>query len=193
MFISISVISGLFGVYIINTFTDMFGEYVYDVTLEYLLRNFAASVIWGFAACGVFLLVLKSKQLSLVLVAGVIMAISPLFILWRPLISILPLVAYFAALWVTLLIESRKYSLNDYIFIIILISAVAVLMVWFITTSTAGFMNAMLWEMEAEDGLVDGLPRVVNSTIVRDMYFGGVHACYIVMDDYDNMVSQRCY
>lgn len=192
MFVIILLIMLSMGVFVLNEMTNMFGSYIYSVTIGYVLMYFAMPFVWILAVVGMFGLI-HGDQRYLVFMTLITFAVSPAFILWRPLISILPLISYFAAValvWFTRLYDD--FGFRNFIIPVFFI-LFAAFVVFYVSDTTNTFMNAMLWEMEADPGYIDVLPRSVNSTIVRDMYFGGQHVCHVIKDAYGNRVSERCY
>lgn len=84
--------------------------------------------------------IFNTNHLSLIFAVVFTLAISPLYALWRPVISILPFVAYFAALHIQKFFMLKRYR-NAFIFIVVLI-----LLCWFIY-ETKDQLAQMLWEM----------------------------------------------
>jgi len=179
-------------VYILDTFTVMFGDYIYVISLDYVFMYFVHPVFWIMAGISAIFL-LHTEQKQLVFMSFIVGVVSPAFVLWRPLISILPLVAYFSAIVLSKYTIVYNYPKFKNIILPILACLFIVLCVVFVSSNTTMFMNAMLWEMEAEPGILDVFPRSINSSIMRDMYFGGQHVCFVNENPNNNITLERCY
>jgi hypothetical protein len=157
-------------------FATMSGEYIYGVTLHDVIMEFVFLPVWFLFILGVFYVPKRILLQTFCFVA----ILSPLFVLWRPLISVLPIVAVYAAVGFRTMI--RRNSMLILLLVACLLYSYGMI---------GDFMSSMLWEMEAEPGIVDRLPRSLNSSYFRDLYFGGMHECEGSVDMYNNVV-ERC-
>jgi len=179
---SVVVLCGTFATMLaIQNFTNMFDEYFFKVDLAYVLDMFAPLAVWIILPFGMLVCYIGKDEGERFLI-GVTLAMaiaSPLFVLWRPLISLLPLVAYFVGKFIVGFLGSYDDFIWNNAIRPIFVIALMIGLGAFTSYVTNEFMGSMLWEMEAQEGISPELPRSLNSTIFRDMYFEGQHVCYI--------------
>jgi hypothetical protein len=170
---------------------EMFGDYIYEVDLSYVMNGFAMAPVWVLAFFGMALEHCHNKKRSLIYAVLATLLISPAFVLWRPIISVLPVISYFAAVgFISVLREA--YRKGGAFFTVLIVVIFSIYLVEYSMGTTRGFIKSMLWEMEAEPGLVDRLPRALNGTVFRDIYFGGDHSCVGELNTLTGEVTERC-
>jgi len=119
-------------------------DYPSSIPILYIFTVFASSLIWVFAGSYIveFWKSMDKTHRTLVLFSIFMIAASPLFALSRLVLSTLPFVSYFAAMFV----KNTKLVPNNTIRYI-LISAVIILLLMHFIAITNNKMAQMLWEM----------------------------------------------
>lgn len=176
--IAVSSVGFIIGMWVLCRFTNLLGNYIYKVNVFDVFTGFAPLFVWFYAIFLMFIDggVIIKRLFKLVIF---IFLISSFFVLWRPMLSVLPVVSYMAGCFMFKVLSVDTFIRRTLLLKIILVFITIFGLVIFTSMVTNDFMLSMLWEMEVNEGVIDGLPRSINSTIIRDIYFGGKHICVV--------------
>lgn len=176
--IAVSSVGFIIGMWVLCRFTNLLGNYIYKVNVFDVFTGFAPLFVWFYAIFLMFIDggVIIKRLFKLVIF---IFLISSFFVLWRPMLSVLPVVSYMAGCFMFKVLVVDTFIRRTLLLKIILVFITIFGLVIFTSMVTNDFMLSMLWEMEVNEGVIDGLPRSINSTIIRDIYFGGKHICVV--------------
>jgi hypothetical protein len=157
---------GLGGVMFFGTQMD----YPNKVGIDFVFMVLANPILWIIALCGMIKILQKGvyddNQVALIATLLITIAVAPLFALWRPVISILPFVAYFGAVYIIRFFPYNTYR-NTLLFFVVL-----VLLYGFIV-ETKDKLAQMLWEMMPNGKLTKDEYRHMDYNPFSRMIFGG--------------------
>jgi hypothetical protein len=144
----------------------VFSDYVFGVDLWYVLSVFANPGVWILAALG-FVTWSGMDGISrrtVGITAILVFAVSPFFTLWRPLISVLPVFSLYAANG----LDWLRDKTNKWVFVLLLLVLLVIFSMYFYDVMNR-FLSSMVWEMEVEPGIADGMPRNMSSGPLKDI------------------------
>lgn len=150
--------------------TSLTGKYRNEVDLKYMSENYMSIFLLVFALYFMYINTHNTDFRSLIMTNLFITIISPGFVLWRPILSLLPIYSMFTAAGLYELLKSA-ISANKLMTYLIICSLIGMTIIYKIEV-TNSFMQALLWEMETPPGIDSDLPRHIDPKAIRELYFG---------------------